>query len=318
MKKSMNILVTGAEGQLGRCIVDVFKYFDNENKYFFMPRELFDLTNKEQMREQFERFNPDIVVNCAAYTNVEKAEENSIDTISVNYLGVGDLVKLCETYGVYLIHISSDYVFNGKSSKPYKEDSNVNPLNVYGASKVGGDNFVVGYDRGIVLRTSWLYSEYGHNFYRTMIERIREQKETNVVNDQIGTPTYAKDLALFIVRDLIASNKYKEVKGIYNFSNNGIASWYDFASMIETFYQNFGPYEPMIKDPVDIKFEVSPYPKKYIRPTTTKKYKTKAKRPMYSVLDKTKVENEFGIKIPHWSESLLQCMMTDGKIRKTY
>ena len=177
----MVVLVTGAEGQLGRCIVDVFKYFDNENKYFFMPRELFDLTNKEQMREQFERFNPDIVVNCAAYTNVEKAEENSIDTISVNYLGVVDLVKLCETYGVYLIHISTDYVFNGKSSKPYKEGSNVNPLNVYGASKVGGDNFVVGYDRGIVLRTSWLYSEYGHNFYRTMIERIREQKETNVV-----------------------------------------------------------------------------------------------------------------------------------------
>ena len=151
-----------------------------------------------------------------------------------------------------------------------------------------------------------------------MIERIREQKETNVVNDQIGTPTYAKDLALFIVRDLIVSNKYKEVSGIYNFSNNGIASWYDFASMIETIYCNFRPYEPMIKDPVDTKFEVSPYPKKYIRPTTTKKYKTKAKRPMYSVLDKTKIETEFEIKIPHWSESLLQCMMTDGKIRKTH
>lgn len=314
----MEILVTGGEGQLGRCIVDVFKYFDNENKYIFMTRELFDLTNKEQMAEQFEIFKPDVVINCAAYTNVEKAEENSIDTISVNYLGVEDLVKLCETYGVYLIHISSDYVFNGKSSKPYKEDSNVNPINIYGASKVGGDNAVIKYNRGIVLRTSWLYSEYGHNFYRTMIERICEQKETNVVNDQIGTPTYAKDLALFIVRDLIASNKYKEVSGIYNFSNNGIASWYDFASMIETFYQNFGPYEPMRKDPIEIKFEVSPYPKKYIRPTTTKKYKTNAKRPMYSVLDKTKIETEFEIKIPHWTESLFNCMKNDGKIKKTY
>ena len=318
MKKRMNILVTGAEGQLGRCIVDVFKYFDNENKYFFMPRDIFDLTNKEQMYEQFERFKPDIVVNCAAYTNVEKAEESPIDANGVNCLGVEDLVKLCESYGTYLIHISTDYIFNGKSSNPYKEDSHANPLNVYGVSKLGGDNFVIEYNRGIVLRTSWLYSEYGHNFYRTMIERIREQKDTNVVNDQIGTPTYAKDLALFIVRDLIASNKYKEVKGIYNFSNNGIASWYDFASMIETFYKSFGPYEPMIKDPVDIKFEVSPYPKKYIRPTTTKKYKTKAKRPMYSVLDKTKVENEFGIKIPHWSESLLRCMVADGKIRITH
>ncbi len=314
MKKLMNILVTGAEGQLGRCIVDVFKYFDNENKYFFMPRELFDLTNKEQIYEQFERFNPDIVVNCAAYTNVEKAEENPIDANGVNCLGVENLVKLCETYGTYLIHISSDYVFNGKSSKPYKEDSNVNPLNVYGASKLGGDNAVIKYNSGVVLRTSWLYSEYGHNFYRTMIERIREQKETNVVNDQIGTPTYAKDLALFIVRDLIASNKYKEVKGIYNFSNSGIASWYDFASMIEILYGNFGKFEITENCPIDTNF--LSFKKQYINPTTTKKYKTKAKRPMYSVLDKTKIETEFGIKIPHWSESLLQCMMADGKIKR--
>ena len=317
MKKRMNILVTGAEGQLGRCIVDVFKYFDNENKYIFMPRELFDLTNKEQMAEQFERFKPDVVINCAAYTNVDGAEEHSIDAIGVNYYGVEDLVKLCEDYGTYLIQISTDYVFNGKSSKPYKEDiPTKGPLNVYGMTKLAADRTVLSYNKGIVLRTSWLYSEYGHNFYRTMIDRIRSCRETSVVNDQIGTPTYAKDLALFIVRDLIASNKYKEVRGIYNFSNNGIASWYDFASMIETLYNNFGPYEPIRKDPIEIKFEASPYPKKYIKPTTTKKYKTKAKRPMYSVLDKTKVETEFGINIPHWSESLLQCMMADGKIRK--
>lgn len=317
----MMVLVTGGEGQLGRCIADVVKYFDNENKYGFLPRELFDLTNKEQMAEQFERFKPDVVINCAAYTNVDGAEEHSIDAIGVNYYGVEDLVKLCEDHGTYLIQISTDYVFNGKSSKPYKEDiPTKGPLNVYGMTKLAADRVVLSYNKGIVLRTSWLYSEYGHNFYRTMIDRIRSCKETSVVNDQIGTPTYAKDLAVFIVRELLATNKYKEVNGLYNFSNTGIASWYDFASTIETFYKNFGPYEP-IRDKDGtwaVNIEIPTFSKKYIIPTTSKKYKTKAKRPSYSVLDKTKVETEFGIKIPHWTDSLLECMRMDGKIRKTH
>lgn len=312
----MVVLVTGAEGQLGRCIADIFKVFDTENIYYFMSRDNFDLRNENMIFEQFERFKPDIVVNCAAYTKVENAEKDYWDAYAVNVEGVQNLVKACKEFGSSIIHISTDYVFDGRKKTTYLEEDKMHPLNTYGITKMLGEVYPLEYNKGIVIRTSWLYSEYGHNFYRTMIERIREQKETNVVNDQIGTPTYAKDLALFIVRDLIASNKYKEVKGIYNFSNNGIASWYDFASMIETFYKNFGPYEPMIKDPVDIKFEVSPYPKKYIRPTTTKKYKTKAKRPMYSVLDKTKVENEFGVKIPHWTDSLLECMRMDGKIKR--
>lgn len=317
----MMVLVTGVEGQLGRCISDVVNYFDNENKYGFLPRELFDLTNKEQMAEQFERFKPDVVINCAAYTNVDGAEEHSIDAIGVNYYGVEDLVELCEDHGTYLIQISTDYVFNGKSSKPYKEDiPTKEPLNVYGMTKLAADRVVLSYNKGIVLRTSWLYSEYGHNFYRTMIDRIRSCRETSVVNDQIGTPTYAKDLALFIVRELIVSNKYKEVRGLYNFSDNGMASWYDFASTIETFYKNFGPYEPMRnKDGTwVVNLEIPTFSKKYIIPTTSKKYKTKAKRPSYSVLDKSKVEKEFGIKIPHWTDSLLECMIMDGKIRKTH
>lgn len=312
----MVVLVTGAEGQLGRCIADIFKVFDAENIYYFMSRDNFDLRNENMIFEQFERFKPDVVVNCAAYTKVENAEQDYWDAYAVNVEGVQNLVKACKEFGSSIIHISTDYVFDGRKKTTYLEEDKMHPLNTYGITKMLGEVYPLEYNKGIVIRTSWLYSEYGHNFYRTMIERIREQKETNVVNDQIGTPTYAKDLALFIVRDLIASNKYKEVRGIYNFSNNGIASWYDFASMIETLYNNFGPYEPIRKDQIEIKFVVSPYAKKYIRPTTTKKYKSKAKRPMYSVLEKTKVETEFGIKIPHWTESLLKCMKNDGKIIK--
>ena len=314
----MVVLVAGGEGQLGRCIADIARYFDTGNKYIMLSKDLFDLRRREQMIEQFERFNPDIVINCAAYTNVEKAEEDYWDAYSTNVECVQNLVNVCKEFGTHIIHISTDYVFDGRKKTPYSENEKMHPLNQYGITKMLGEVYPLEYKNGIVIRTSWLYSEYGHNFYRTMIERIREQKDTKVVNDQIGTPTYAKDLAVFIVKDLISSGKYREVNGIYNFSDNGIASWYDFASMIETLYKNFGPYEPIRKDPIDIKFELSQYPKMCITPTTTKKYNSKAKRPMYSVLDKTKVETEFHIKIPHWTESLLECMMADSKIRKTH
>lgn len=316
----MVVLVTGGEGQLGRCICDIFRYFDTENIYYFLPRDLFDLTNKNQMAEQFERFKPEIVINCAAYTNVDNAESDYWAAYAVNVEGVQNLTEICKEFGAYIIHISTDYVFDGRKKNPYSEEDKMHPLNQYGINKMLGEVYPLEYKRGIVIRTSWLYSEYGKNFYRTMIDRIRTCRDTNVVNDQIGTPTYAKDLALFIVRELIVPNKYKEVRGLYNFSDNGMASWYDFASTIETFYKNFGPYEPMRdKDSTwAVNLEIPTFSKKYIIPTTSKKYKTKAKRPMYSVLDKTKVETEFGIKIPHWTESLFECMKNDGTIKKTY
>ena len=147
-----------------------------------------------------------------------------------------------------------------------------------------------------------------------MLERIRSERDTNVISDQFGTPTYAKDLAFFIVYELIKKRKVLEINGLYNYTNKGIASWYDFASAIETLWQNFGPYEPMRRDPMENIFDISPYCKRFIQPIPSSEYKTKAKRPSYSVLDKSKVEKEFGIKINHWMDSLLLCMNNDKKI----
>jgi len=304
----MNIIVTGGDGQLAKCIKSVCGDISSDNSYFFLSKEDFNLTDKKQMKVVFEKIKPEIVINCAAYTNVEGAEDNPTIASDINFTGVRNMVRLCKKYGSYLIHISTDYVFDGKKNKPYKEIMPTKePLNVYGSSKLKGDQSVLSYKKGIVLRTSWLYSEYGHNFYKTMLERIDKGMETNVIHDQIGTPTYAKDLANFIVKNLISDEKYKETRGLYNFSNNGMASWYDFASMIENLYSIFKPYIPEIE---------GKRLKHYILPTTTKEYKTKAKRPSYSVLDKTKIESEFEIKIPHWAYSLLECMKNDGNIKK--
>ena len=310
----MNVLVTGADGQLGKCLIDVFNIFDKKDNCVFLNRELFDLTKKEQMLEQFERFTPDVVINCAAYTDVEKSEENEgYSAFLVNSDGVAELMSVCREYDSCLIHISTDYVFDGRKKTPYTECDKTHPLNQYGATKIIGEKAVLDYKKGIVIRTSWLYSEYGKNFYKTMLGRIKEKRETNVVCDQIGTPTYAKDLAHFIV-GLVYSEKCMKMSGIYNFSNCGLASWYDFASAIETLYSKYGPYEPMRIDPIEIKFTPTVYEKRYINPTTSEKYKTKAKRPFYSVLDKTKIRTELGVKPRHWIDALSDCMKNDNKI----
>ena len=315
MKKSMNILVTGGNGQLALCMKDIVTIFDHENTYNFYSKQEFDLTNKEQMYSVFDELKPDVVVNCAAYTKVDDAEDNDgMKSFLINANGVCELTSLCRDYGTYLIQISTDYVFDGMKKKPYTETDKTHPLNQYGMTKLIGDKCVLDYNKGIVIRTSWLYSEYGNNFYKTMFERIRSERDTNVICDQIGTPTYAKDLAFFIVYELIIKRKVLEKNGLYNYTNKGIASWYDFASAIETLWQNFGPYEPMRKDPVEISFDISPYRKRFIQPIPSSEYKTKAKRPSYSVLDKSKIEKEFEIKINHWMDSLLNCMKNDKKI----
>ena len=314
MKKSMNILVTGSNGQLGLCLKDIRLLFDHENKYSFLSKDEFDLMNKEQMYDVFEKLKPDVVVNCAAYTNVEKSEDDDGNmSFLINADGVCELTALCREYGTYLIHVSTDYVFDGRKKTPYTETDKTHPLNQYGMTKLIGDKCVLDYKNGIVIRTSWLYSEYGHNFYKTMLERIKTDRETNVVCDQISTPTYAKDLAYFIYT-LIKDKKIFEINGLYNFSNNGMASWYDFASAIETLYSKYGQYEPMRVDPMVIHFTASLYDKKYINPTTSENYKTKAKRPSYSVLDKSKIETEIGFKPRHWIDALVDCRKNDKKI----
>lgn len=310
----MNILVTGGNGQLALCIRDIAAMFDSENIYRFTTREELDIRSEKRLYDFFNAWKPDVVINCAAYTKVDNAETDDWDAYVVNVEGVQNLVKVCREFGSNIIHISTDYVFDGRKKTPYSEDDKTHPINQYGVTKLLGEVYPLEYKKGIVIRTSWLYSEYGKNFYKTMLERIRSERDTNVISDQFGTPTYAKDLAFFIVYELIKKRKVLEINGLYNYTNKGIASWYDFASAIETLWQNFGPYEPMRRDPMEISFDLSPYCKRFIQPIPSSEYKTKAKRPSYSVLDKSKVEKEFGIKINHWMDSLLLCMKNDKKI----
>lgn len=310
----MNILVTGGNGQLALCIRDIAAIFDGENIYRFTTREELDIRSEKRLYDFFNAWKPDVVINCAAYTKVDNAETDDWDAYAVNVEGVQNLVKVCREFGSSIIHISTDYVFDGRKKTPYSEDDKTHPINQYGVTKLLGEVYPLEYKKGIVIRTSWLYSEYGKNFYKTMLERIRSERDTNVISDQFGTPTYAKDLAFFIVYELIKKRKVLEINGLYNYTNKGIASWYDFASAIETLWQNFGPYEPMRRDPMENIFDISPYCKRFIQPIPSSEYKTKAKRPSYSVLDKSKVEKEFGIKINHWMDSLLLCMNNDKKI----
>ena len=310
----MNILVTGGNGQLALCIRDIAAIFDGENIYRFTTREELDIRSEKRLYDFFNAWKPDVVINCAAYTKVDNAETDDWDAYAVNVDGVQNLVKVCREFGSSIIHISTDYVFDGRKKTPYSEDDKTHPINQYGVTKLLGEVYPLEYKKGIVIRTSWLYSEYGKNFYKTMLERIRSERDTNVISDQFGTPTYAKDLAFFIVYELIKKRKVLEINGLYNYTNKGIASWYDFASAIETLWQNFGPYEPMRRDPMENIFDISPYCKRFIQPIPSSEYKTKAKRPSYSVLDKSKVEKEFGIKINHWMDSLLLCMNNDKKI----
>ena len=308
----MKILVTGKDGQLGRCMQDSSMY-DKKNDYWFFNREELDITDIKSIEYVFDKIRPDFVINCAAYTDV-KGSEDFIDTcFMINSYGVENLTKTCEKYNAYLVHISTDYVFDGKKRVPYTEHDIPKPLNQYGLSKLNGEYFATDYKKGIVIRTSWLYSEYGKNFYKTNLQRIECSENTNVVCDQIGCPTYARDLSDFIVGTLIQDKDISEKCGLYHFSNNGQASWYDFASAIEMLKENISQkYEPMrCGGRFEVKFNIYD---KYITPTTTKEYGDKVKRPKYSVLDSGKLEKTFNVKNKHWLYSLTRCMKNDSQL----
>ena len=242
-----------------------------------MPIDQFDL-----VRSYFKTLQPAYCINCAAYTAVDKAEAEKDLAFLVNGEAVGVLAAICKEHGTKLIHISTDYVFNGEGTYPYTENFPTDPINIYGASKLQGEKDAIGFNPdSIVIRTSWVYSSFGKNFVKTMMRLMNEKDEIRVVNDQIGSPTYAADLAEVIL-NIISNWK----PGIYNFSNEGIITWYEFAVAIKE----------IINCPCDVK------------PISSSEYPTPAKRPAYSVLDKTKIQETFNIHLKGWKVSLSNCI----------
>ena len=286
----MNILVTGANGQLGNEMRIVSK--GSSDRYIFTDVEELDITNRDAVMMFVKDNDIKVVVNCAGYTNVEKAEDEEKIAELINAQAVEYLAKACKENDATLIHISTDYVFGGnEGNTPRKEDEPVNPTGAYGRTKLHGEQAIEKSGcKYLIIRTSWLYSEFGNNFVKTMRRLTSERDRLNVVFDQIGTPTYALDLAeviKLIIEKLQTSNfKLQTPNSIYHYSNEGVISWYDFAKEICELSGNVCDIQPCHSD----------------------EFPSKVKRPSYSVLDKTKIKNSLNITIPHWKESLKKCI----------
>lgn len=281
----LDILVTGADGQLGREMRRLGSV--SPNRYRFTDIGELDITDADAVERFFAEQHFDAVVNCAAYTDVERAEAEPEKAQALNAEAPGILARAVAAQGAVLFHVSTDYVFGGDASTPYTELAPTDPCSVYGRTKLAGEQAVVASGcRYVILRTSWLYSEYGHNFLKTMLRLTAERDRLNVVFDQIGTPTYAGDLAMTIF-SILEGGYYAGHEGIYHFSNEGVASWYDFA--------------------VEIASAVG-HDRCAIVPCRSADYPTRAVRPAYSVLDKTRIKRTFGVEIPHWRESMRYCL----------
>jgi dTDP-4-dehydrorhamnose reductase len=277
------ILVTGSNGQLGNEMQVVAAAY-SDYKFLFVTREELPIDNTEAVKKYFDSHTIDVCVNCAAYTAVDKAETEKEKAFAINGDAVGNLAALCKQQNTLFIHISTDYVFDGTATNPYKEDNPVNPIGVYGASKLKGEELAMQKNpASIIVRTSWVYSSFGNNFVKTMLRLMKERESINVVEDQQGCPTYAADLAAAIMN--IVSGTIVN-PGIYNFCNHGIINWYQFAVAI--------------KELSGSKCVVNPIP--------SSQYPTPAKRPSYSVLDTAKIRDTFNVVIPEWKESLKKCL----------
>ena len=293
----MRILVTGKNGQLGRSIYKIVNTANGDNlppnEFIFIGREDLDLSSESSISHYFDsndRF--DVIINCAAYTAVDKAEEEQELANQVNHLAVKQLAEIAKEQKAKLIHISTDYVFDGESDKPYIETDKTNPINVYGKTKLAGEKALqaIMSTNAIIIRTSWLYSEYGNNFVSTMLMLGKERDELNVVNDQIGSPTYATDLAGAIL-EIIKSKEFREenqTTQIYHYSNEGEISWYEFTKEI---------------------FKIAKTNCK-VNPITTQQYPTPAKRPKNTLMNKNKIIEKFGVKNTNWKEPLNTCITT--------
>lgn len=281
MKK---ILITGAHGQLGKSL-ERLTSARNDIEAVLTDVDNLNLTDREAVENEISSGGYDFIVNCAAYTAVDKAESDDVAAARINTEAVGNIARAARAARVKVIHISTDYVFSGQHHRPYDELDEPYPTSVYGRTKLEGEGMLTSFcPDAVIIRTSWLYSEFGSNFVKTILKKGKELGALKVVSDQIGTPTYAGDLADAIMT-IVDSEKW--IPGVYHFSNEGVASWYDFAIEI---LQMGG--EPQVK----------------VSPCATKDYPTPASRPNYSVLDKSKIKRTYGIEVPYWKDSLRKCI----------
>jgi dTDP-4-dehydrorhamnose reductase len=278
-----NTIVFGASGQLGTCLQTIASRKEIKN-IIFLPEQEADILDLQKLKTVFETYQPAYIINCAAYTAVDKAEDEVEIARKINKTGAQNLAQYCKTYGAIMVHVSTDFVFEGNHPNLLVETDIAQPINVYGLTKLEGEQDIEAIlPQHFIIRTSWLYSEYGNNFVKTMLKLGAERDELKIIGDQIGTPTYAIDLADAILT-IIASQK--ENYGIYHYSNEGATSWYDFAKGI---------------------FDISKTDVKVL-PIRTAEYPTKATRPLFSVMDKSKIKNTFGLEIPYWRDSLIKCI----------
>lgn len=281
----LNILITGANGQLGNEIKECAAKI-GKNKYFYTDIDTLDITQKQDILRFVKQNNINVTVNCAAYTQVDKAEDDKQQADLINHIAVKNLAESAKENNITLIHISTDYVFDGNKNIPYTETDTTHPIGVYGQTKLQGELAIQKTGGNyLIIRTSWLYSSFGNNFVKTMLKLTAEKDNLKVVFDQIGTPTYAKDLAQIIIY-IIENNLFANKQELYHYSNEGVCSWYDFAMAIKELSQNNCTIQPCHSD----------------------EFPSKVKRPHFSVLDKTKIKKDFGIEIRYWREALKDCI----------
>jgi len=285
----VRILVTGSKGQLGNeihVLAEDYPDFD----FIYTDVDELDITDQLKVEAFFVANKPQVIINCAAYTAVDKAESDEVTSYLINATAVENLAKSAAMIGALIVQISTDYVFDGKSYLPYSEMDETNPQSAYGRTKLAGENAVFKFaSKGLILRTAWLYSAFGNNFVKTMTKYGIEREELNVVYDQVGTPTYARDLAKAIL-DIIPSAIQHSGTELFHYSNEGVASWYDFAKIVMSF------------SGINCN----------IKPIRTKDYPLPAPRPAFSVLSKSKIKDIYKIKIPYWSDSVKECIQRLG------
>ncbi len=281
---NVNILITGANGQLGSEIKELSQ--DYNYNFFFASKNDLDISNKKDLVNFIEKNKINTIINCAAYTAVDKAEDDKENADKINHLAVKYLAQISKDKNIKLIHISTDYVFDGENYKPYIEEDKTNPQGIYGKTKLDGENAIrqINPPNSVIIRTSWVYSYYRNNFVKTMLRLGKEKETLGVIFDQIGSPTYAKDLACTIL-DILPKVNNTKVE-ILNYSNEGVLSWFDFAKEI------------MKMAKLDCK----------IKPIETSEYPTPAKRPHFSLLNKSKIKNMFDIEVPYWKDGLDDCL----------